>query len=234
MATRISALAVLAVFLAGCAGSSDVFSSTPAPSGTATATSSSGSVPIGDRISGFITGQSTSAQAPSDGPSGEPDDCPRLDIRQGASTLQIAAPGEDRQALAIQYQGVFVRAARECKARGTSLAMKIGVQGRIILGPAGAPGQVTVPLRYAIVRENLGQTTTVWTKLYTIPVVVPAGQPSVLFSHVESEVVLPIRPADVDDYVIYIGFDPEGAKTQPRRPPPRRAAGSQPSGQARF
>ena len=26
--------------------------------------------------------------------------------------------------------------------------MKVGVEGRVIIGPAGAPGQVDVPLRY--------------------------------------------------------------------------------------
>ena len=34
------------------------------------------------------------------------------------------------------------------------MTMRVGVQGRILLGPAGGPGQVDIPLRLAVVREG--------------------------------------------------------------------------------
>ena len=55
------------------------------------------------------------------------------------------------QALSLRYQATFVRAARECRVKGKDVNIKVGVQGRIILGPAGGPGELTVPLRYALV-----------------------------------------------------------------------------------
>ena len=72
---------------------------------------------------------------------------------QGASTLTIPPPPPDgsNEAMALRYQGNFVRAARECAVVGGQMVMKVGVQGRIIVGPAGGPGQVDVPLRIAVV-----------------------------------------------------------------------------------
>ena len=56
--------------------------------------------------------------------------------------------------------------------RAGNVVIKVGVQGRIILGPAGAPGQLTLPVRIALVKEGL-EPKTIWTKLYMVPVVMP-------------------------------------------------------------
>ena len=56
--------------------------------------------------------------------------------------------------MSLKYQGTFVRAARECAVVGGQMVMKVGVEGRIIVGPAGGPGQVDVPLRIAVVDEK--------------------------------------------------------------------------------
>ena len=86
-----------------------------------------------------------------------------------------------------------------------------GMQGRVLLGPAGSPGQVDVPLRLALVQEGL-EPKTIWTKLYRIPVMVPPGQSNVSFVHIEEDMTFPApSAADVESYVIYLGFDPAGS-----------------------
>ena len=41
---------------------------------------------------------------------------------------------------------------------------------------------------------------------------VPPGQTNVLFTHVEEEMTVPMPSAvEFDDYVIYVGYDPQGA-----------------------
>jgi len=215
--------AVAAGLLAALAGCSSIEGPSSKPSATA---ASSGSVSIGNRIAGFITGQSASSEAAATAnspPTLEDFDCPRIDIRAGASTLIIAAPGAEDNPLAVRYQSTFVRAARECSVRPPQLTIKVGVQGRVILGPAGGPGEVTIPLRYALVLERLGESRPIWSKLYTVPVSVPPREASVTFTHVESDLTVPIpRPADLQDYVIYIGFDPSAAPQ--KKPPPRARA----------
>ena len=64
----------------------------------------------------------------------------------------MAVPGTsgDTSATGVRYQLSFDRLARQCTLVGTTLVMKVGVQGRIVVGPSGGPGQVDVPLRYAV------------------------------------------------------------------------------------
>jgi hypothetical protein len=204
---------VLAALAGGC--STNLFSSKT--SGTTSA--ASGSVPFGNRISALFGSSSAPASAVDQTPTSEEFDCPRIDIRAGASTLLSYANPEEQTALNVRYQGSFVRGARECRVMGNQVNIKIGVQGRVIVGPAGTPGTVVLPLRYALVHETVGQSKPVWTKLTRLNVEIPPQTPSVLFTHIEEEMTVPIPPAyELQDYVIYIGFDPAALEPEPKRP----------------
>ena len=48
--------------------------------------------------------------------------------------------------MTTRYQVSIGQTARECTPAGGVMTMKVGVQGRILLGPAGGPGQVDIPL----------------------------------------------------------------------------------------
>ena len=158
-------------------------------------------------------------------------ECPPITVRTGASTLTIAGKpsASDPTALELRYQGTIVRTARECAVRAGIMNMKIGIEGRVIVGPAGGPGQVEVPLRLAVVHD--GPTAkTVTTKLIRIPVTVADGAPYANFEHVDQEIAFPLpRPlAAIDSYVVYVGFDPAAAappqRERPRaRPAPKRS-----------
>jgi len=151
----------------------------------------------------------------------QPDvNCPGVEVRRGAATL-IMPPGE-QSAMTVKYQGSFVRAARDCSLADGNMIVKVGVEGRIIIGPAGAPGQIAVPLRFAVVQETTGGIRTITTKFVSVPVTVNAD--GALFTHVEDALVfpLPTPTAVLDDYVIYIGFDPVSGEAQAKPPPKTR------------
>ena len=94
------------------------------------------------------------------------------------------------------------------------MTMKVGVQGRVLLGPAGGPGQVDVPLRVAVVQEGPNPKPIV-SKFYRLAVDVPPGQTAVPFVHVEQDVTFPMpRPGVLDTYVVYVGFDPGAAQAR--------------------
>jgi hypothetical protein len=147
----------------------------------------------------------------------QPDvDCPLIDIRQGASTLTIPPPPPDgsNEAMSLKYQGIFVRAARECKVASGQMVIKLGVEGRIVVGPAGGPGQVDVPLRIAVVDVDPSGAKAIVTKLIRIPVTV-GNDDNVNFTHIEDGLSFPLPPsAALDNYIIYIGFDPLGAAAE--------------------
>jgi hypothetical protein len=180
------------------------------------------------RVKSYFTGSSGSSlpPAPPAGPGGiaaPAVDCPTVEYRQGAATLAVSGSGENAT-LGLRYQGSFVQTARECQLRGGQLTIKVGVQGRVVVGPAGAPRDSTIPLRYALVREGQGQKT-LWTKLFMVPVTLPDGELNVPFIHVEEEMTVPNPPpAELDGYVIYIGFDPEGVKEPKPKPAAKPAA----------
>lgn len=202
-----------------------------------------GGVSVGDRFSqlfgGSGAGSTTQAQlvgtppAPFGGSGGAAagqggpyQDCPGVAIREGASTLQVGLkPGPVTDNNEVRYQGTITRNARDCTLFGGQVNARVGIQGRIIVGPAGAPPAVDVPIRVAVVQEGV-QPKTVATKLYRTTVDL-AGQDNVAFSFVAEDMTFPVPPPEaVASYVIYIGFDPEGART----PPPRQKGKGQRTG----
>ncbi len=176
-----------------------------------------------ERFSQAFAGGNPAPVAPA-AEAGNLDSCPNVDIRQGAGTYAVRADGRDPSAMQLRYQIAIAQTARECVNVGGNLVIKVGVQGRLVLGPVGGPGTIEVPLRYALVEEGV-EPKTLWTKMHSIPITIPEGQPHLTFTHVEEGISVPMPPnAAFDNYVVYVGFDPLGMKQQPerRRPAPRR------------
>ncbi len=223
-ATLIGAM-TLGVLLAGCSSDRLFGSSSPdAASSSASDSSPATSAPsAGGRLRGsmadFFLG-STSSDTPVTATGSNDVECPGVDIRPGASTLTIPPGGGDSSALTLRYQGTIGQMARACSVvGGTTMRMKVGVQGRIILGPAGGPGKLELPLRYAVVHEG-PEPKTIVTKFYKVAVTVPDAQPSVPFMHIDEDITFPMpKDNDLDFYVVYVGFDPTGEKPQPAKKP---------------
>jgi len=174
---------------------------------------------ISDKLNSWIFGPPVTQNPSADPGTPAEIDCPGVGIRAGASTLSVTAPGQDAGPMSTRYQATIGETARECAALGGVMTMKVGVQGRILLGPAGGPGQLDVPLRMAVVREG-AEPKTIWSKLYRFPVAIPPGQTAVPFVHIEQDVTFPLpRGDELEAYVVYVGFDPMGA---PAKPEPRK------------
>ena len=156
----------------------------------------------------------------------QPDvNCPPVEVRQGASTLTIGSNG-NQSAMAVKYQGEFTREARDCAVVSGNMVMRIGVQGRVILGPAGVPGQVEVPLRIAVVQETPGGSRPITTKFIRMVVTVASNNSNPDFTHVEEGVTFPVPTptSSLDDYIAYVGFDPYTGQAQDKqkeKPAPR-------------
>jgi hypothetical protein len=150
-------------------------------------------------------------------------DCPEIRLRYGASTLMIGdKPGVEPSPLEVRYQGSIMRTARECHLNGNIMTMKVGIEGRIITGPRGGPGNVDVPLRIAVVQEGPNPKT-VTSKLVREAVTLTNEVDRANFTHIDQDVSFPL-PTPVSNivaYVVYVGFDPLGAQPQNRKPAPQ-------------
>jgi hypothetical protein len=149
-------------------------------------------------------------------------DCPEVKIRTGAATLIVGSkPGEgEPSALDVRYQGSIVRTARECRVDGNNLTMKVGVEGRIITGPAGGPGSIDVPIRIAVVQEGVAPKV-VTSKFGRETVTLAGGDGRATFTHIDPDISFPLPTpiTDISRYVVYVGFDPQGAAPEKKKPP---------------
>lgn len=155
-------------------------------------------------------------------------DCPEVQVRTGASTLTNSANPAEPTAMNLRYQVTIGTTARECRmGPDNTVSIKVGMQGRVILGPEGAGATtVDVPLRYAVVRETI-ESRMITTKLDRIAVAIPPNDANVLFTHVTEGLDFPMpRGGDIDSYVIYIGFDPAGLEPERKKPAPKPKAKS--------
>lgn len=148
-------------------------------------------------------------------------ECPPVQVRPGASTLTNSGNAAEPTATNLRYQVTITTTARECRmGPGNSVIMKVGMQGRVILGPEGGnPSLVNVPVRFAVVRETV-ETQVITTKLDRVPVSMPPNDTNVLFSHVTEGLEFPMpRGGDIDNYLVYVGFDSAAADQEPKRKP---------------
>lgn len=164
---------------------------------------------------------SKSEQAPAEGAPPKADEapsdlfCPPVSIRAGASTYQVAAPGKQPVGNDLRFQATITRTARDCTYNSGEITARIGIQGRVIAGPAGAPASVEIPLRVAVVQSGV-QEKTIATKAYRTSVSM-SEDGSVPFTLVAEDIVYPAPSGAVGDtYVFYIGFDPQALKPEPK------------------
>jgi hypothetical protein len=155
--------------------------------------------------------------------------CPDVKIRAGASTYAVAAPGKQPVGNDLRFQASISKTARECSVNDGVITARIGIQGRVIAGPAGAPPSVQVPIRVAVVLGGISEKT-IATKAYqtTVNMAEAGSEP---FTLVAEDLVYPVpAPGPSDNYIFYIGFDPQALKPEhpaPRAPKKKTAAPTQ-------
>ena len=183
------------------------------------------SMPSVSSMFGSGSSANTGAQANA---SGEPQqlnfECPAITVRTGASTMSSYSNPADQTALNLRYQVGIGQTARECRLANGVVTMKIGIQGRVVVGPQGAgTQQIDVPVRLAVVHETVSAKA-ITTKLERVAVQIPPDSGNVAFTLVDNEISFPMpKGGDIDDYVVYVGFDPQGLEMERRRQPAKPA-----------
>lgn len=142
-------------------------------------------------------------------------DCPVVKIRAGASTYAVALPGKQPVGSDIRYQATITRTARDCRRSSGQIIARIGIQGRVIAGPAGSPATVEIPLRVAVVQAGINERV-IATKVYRTTVSMTEDS-SVPFSLVGEDLAYSMPSgATSESYIFYIGFDPQAVTPEPK------------------
>lgn len=174
-----------------------------------------------DRFKSLFGGKSDEPAQPKPAPApGQPAadddiDCPQVTVRAGASTYGVGATGKPAVGNDVRFQASITKMARECVRNGGEISARIGIQGRVIAGPAGAPNTVEVPLRVAVVQGGVGEKV-IASKAYRTTVEMSEGG-SVPFTFVAEDLSYPVPSAAVaDSYIFYVGFDPQALSPEPK------------------
>ncbi len=127
----------------------------------------------------------------------------------------VGLPGKPAVGSDLRYQASITRTARDCTVNNGQITARIGIQGRVIAGPAGSPPTVDIPIRVAVVHEAITPKT-ITTKAYQTSVSLGDAN-NVPFSLVAEDIVYPVPTGTSgDSYVFYIGFDPQALKPAAR------------------
>ena len=175
---------------------------------------------LGDRFKSLFGGkpdepaqQSAAPTEPSEAQVEE--NCPPVTIRAGASTYAVGASGKAATGNEVRFQATITKTARDCTKANGEITARIGIQGRVIAGPAGAPASVEIPLRVAVVQGGVSEKV-IATKPYRTTVAMSEDS-NVPFTLVADDLVYPIPPGTTgDQYIFYIGFDPQALAPEPK------------------
>lgn len=130
--------------------------------------------------------------------------CPKFVVWAQDRHMTTYEAGRAGDGLGIIHRGEITKTARECQIQDGRVTVKYGFSGRVLLGPKGAPGIVTLPVQVKVVGGSQEQ---LQAEKMNVAVPISPEKPIGYFSTVKT-VSFPIpvgsRPAD---YRVYVGFD---------------------------
>ena len=129
-------------------------------------------------------------------------ECPPIKVRPGAEAVYFYGKGQIGNPRDLQYQAVIDKQSRNCVVSNGLITVKMGVVGRLLLGPAGNQTSIDLPLRFAVERND---STALYSELYQIPVAITPPAQSGDFVKVVENVQIPYVAGD--DSTIWVGFD---------------------------
>ncbi len=138
--------------------------------------------------------------------------CPPVEVTDDGAAYRVGGAENE----SVRYQFNIGDTARHCDPAGPGqAALKIGVKGDVVIGPAGSAGTYSVPLRIVITSET--DKKQVFSKTYKVEATsdgVSAGP----FEIVTEPILLPMPTLQLADlYSISVGFQPGGATSAPHR-----------------
>jgi len=131
--------------------------------------------------------------------------CPRVTIRPGTQTHLVTAGSSKSGEPDIRFQGTMTQTARECDTGTGNLVMRVGVSGRVLSGPKGGSGHVSLPVRIVAVipKTDSSEQEILYSKLHKVDVTLPEGQGSVPWAFIDNDINIKLDKR----IKVYVGFD---------------------------
>lgn len=137
--------------------------------------------------------------------------CPSVGVIEGGAALQAFTGGRTGDPASLRHQISIGQVARECTAQENgSILVKVGVEGRALVGPAGSPGRFDSPVTFVIKRGDR----VLATRTQRAAVAIAPGELQGSFVAVENGLVV---PPGTGEYEIDVGLVP-GTRAPAQRP----------------
>jgi hypothetical protein len=137
--------------------------------------------------------------------------CPEVEILDGGASLRVGGPAS----ASVRHQFAISDVARECTQQGNQIAIKVGVEGNVLIGPAGSAGTYSAGVRVSV-RAEKGEKI-IQTKTYRVSATA-SGAGAGPFSLVTEPFVVPlINEFAAGDYSVVVAFEGSAAPRAGRR-----------------
>jgi hypothetical protein len=80
--------------------------------------------------------------------------CPNILLREGTAYFNTYERGGEGDPSRLVHQAAIADVTRSCSYNGSDMTVNVAVAGRIVPGPRGRTGTVTMPIRVAAVRGS--------------------------------------------------------------------------------
>lgn len=130
--------------------------------------------------------------------------CPKFEVWPRDNNVTIYLEGRIGDGLAIRHRGEITKTARECTVESGRVTIKYGFSGRVLLGPSGASGPVTLPVNVFVTdakREKIA------TDTMQVTVDMVLDQPIGYFSAVQSITFDVAEGSRAGDYEMFVAFE---------------------------
>lgn len=127
--------------------------------------------------------------------------CPTLTLREGTAYFNTYAKGGQDDASKIVYQASIGEVTRDCKRANGQLTMNVAAAGRIVPGPLGTAGTITMPIRVVVTRGS----NVLYSQLHQHKVQVSDTTSATQFVFNDPNVTVP-EPSG-RDYQVFVGYD---------------------------
>lgn len=130
--------------------------------------------------------------------------CPRMSVSPRGSHLTIYEDGRAGDGLAIMHRGEITKTARECQIEPGRVTVKYGFSGRVLLGPRGQAGNVTLPVNIVVTDSKREKITT---DSMSVAVAVAVDNPIGYFSTVRTVTFNIPEGTRPGEFELFVGFD---------------------------
>lgn len=135
-------------------------------------------------------------------------DCPLLQVEGGQRNVTVYEAKRIGDEASIVHRAEINKTARECQVADHLVQVKYGMAGRVVLGPKGKPGTISVP---AIMQVYDKSGNKVKSDPISVSVTISRENPLAYFSLVR-DVSIPLKEgAKPEDYTISLAFDKKAA-----------------------